>query len=69
VIKLTLDEAGWNLIGDLLAGCANSGKQMSLEDIKEAVQFNNKKRFEVSGDIENLSATDFIRACQGHSIP
>jgi putative RNA 2'-phosphotransferase len=69
VIKLTLDEAGWALIGDLLAGCANSGKQMSLGDIKEAVQFNNKKRFEVSGDIENLSAADFIRACQGHSIP
>ena len=59
---LTLNEAGWCRVDDLLKGCAAHGHRMSLEELEVIVAENDKKRFEFS---ENGQS---IRARQGHSI-
>lgn len=59
---VTLDNAGWVDIDDLLAGCDRAGRAMTRNQLLEVVATNDKKRFEISPD--GLR----IRASQGHSI-
>ena len=58
-----LDPAGWTGVGGLLEGCARAGRPMTLEELREVVAANDKKRFELSPDGTR------IRASQGHSVP
>lgn len=59
---LILDENGWTSIQSVLDALAANKLPLDLEGLKELVESNSKKRFEISSD--GLS----IRACQGHSI-
>ncbi|MGA8730866.1 MAG: RNA 2'-phosphotransferase, partial [Terracidiphilus sp.] len=59
---LTLNEAGWCRVDELLKGCASHGHRMSREELAVIVAENDKKRFEFSDDRRK------IRARQGHSI-
>jgi putative RNA 2'-phosphotransferase len=59
---LTLDEAGWCPVAELLQGCASHGHKITREELDEVVAENDKKRFEFSDDGKR------IRASQGHSI-
>jgi putative RNA 2'-phosphotransferase len=62
VIGLSLDEAGWASVADLIA-LANSHKHsLSLELVREVVLTNDKKRFAFNADGTK------IRASQGHSL-
>lgn len=61
-IGVELDEAGWVDVATLLEGCARHGKAISMEQLREMVATNDKKRFEFSPD--GLR----IRASQGHSV-
>ncbi len=61
-IGLTLDEAGWADVGELIAGAQRHGVQLSREVIREVVRNNDKKRFTLTADGNR------IRARQGHSI-
>jgi putative RNA 2'-phosphotransferase len=58
-LGLTLEPGGWVNIDDLLAGAAKKGMRISLDDLEEVVECNDKKRFAIDGDK--------IRANQGHS--
>jgi putative RNA 2'-phosphotransferase len=60
-VGVTLDRAGWVSVTELLAGCERAGKRMSLDDLREVVTTNNKRRFEFNEDCT------LIRARQGHS--
>lgn len=59
---LTLGQAGWVRVDDLLAGCARKGMPITRAELEEVVEGNNKKRFafDESGEL--------IRASQGHSV-
>lgn len=59
---LTLDEAGWVLIEDLLSGLKRIKQPMTRELLEDIVRDNDKKRFTISQD--GLR----IRAAQGHSV-
>jgi len=61
-IGLTLDDAGWVSVNDLLRACATHGKPISLADLQRVVATNDKKRFAF-----DPTATQ-IRANQGHSV-
>lgn len=61
-IGLTLDKSGWVLTADLLKGCADAGHSYTLEELRDIVANNDKKRFEFSEDDNK------IRAVQGHSL-
>lgn len=61
-IGLTLSKEGWANIEDLIEKSLKNSQYFTREIIKEIVQENNKKRFELN---ENET---LIRACQGHSI-
>lgn len=61
-IGLTLDEAGWADVGELLALLSQHGKPVDLALLEEVVETNDKQRF-----IFNLDGTR-IRANQGHSV-
>jgi putative RNA 2'-phosphotransferase len=61
-IGLTLDEAGWASIDELLAKASGAGKRLSRDLLHEIVAGNDKQRFALSED--GLR----IRANQGHSI-
>lgn len=61
-IGLTLDEAGWTSVDELLSKASATGKRLSRELLNEVVATNDKKRFAFSED--GLR----IRASQGHSI-
>jgi len=56
-INLTLDEQGWADVEYVLYGC-----RLSMEELEEIVEHNDKKRFEFNGDKSK------IRASQGHSV-
>lgn len=58
-IKLNLDGNGWANVDELLT---KSKLKFSLENLKEVVRTNDKKRFSFNEDFT------FIRANQGHSI-
>lgn len=56
-VGLTLDTAGWVSVSALL-----SAMRLSMEDLEQVVDGNNKKRFEFNEDKTR------IRASQGHSV-
>lgn len=62
VLGLTLDEHGWTSVEALLKGMAFKGHKISMTELEEVVENNNKKRFAFSED------KLLIRASQGHSI-
>lgn len=62
-VGVTLDEAGWVGVDDLLAACAAKGRRLSRADLDHVVATNNKRRFAYSADGRR------IRASQGHSVP
>lgn len=57
-----LDHQGWCQISELLAGAADHGQDLTVDELLEIVQTNDKARFTLSPDV--LS----IRAAQGHSV-
>ena len=61
-IGLVLDENGWAGVTNLLEKSSKFGNSFTLEELKEVVATNDKKRF--SFDETNAK----IRASQGHSI-
>jgi putative RNA 2'-phosphotransferase len=61
-IGLTLDEAGWVSVEELLAKAAAAGTPIDRAALDEIVATNEKKRFTFSGDGTR------IRAAQGHSV-
>ena len=61
-IGITLDEAGWTPVTDLLAKINYSGLTIDLETLKAVVKNNQKQRFSFDETMEN------IRANQGHSV-
>ncbi|BBA96547.1 putative phosphotransferase [Actinacidiphila reveromycinica] len=62
-VGVTLDEAGWVGVEELLAACAAKGRRLSRADLDHVVETNNKRRFAYSADGRR------IRASQGHSVP
>lgn len=56
-VGLTLDAAGWVSVSNLL-----SAMRLSMENLEQVVEDNNKKRFEFNEDKTR------IRASQGHSV-
>jgi len=61
-IKIKLDNNGWVHVDELIAKLKQHNREMSMKDLRDVVQFNDKKRFEFSED--GLK----IRAAQGHSV-
>jgi len=61
-IGLSLDDAGWASVEELLEACKRAGRTLSREDLQHMVDTSDKKRFAFSED--GLR----IRANQGHSI-
>jgi len=62
-IGITLDKNGWADTELLIKGMNESGRKVTLSDLKEVVEKNDKQRFKFSEDYTK------IRANQGHSIP
>jgi putative RNA 2'-phosphotransferase len=58
-IGLVLDENGWASVHDLMT---KFGEPLSIEDLEEVVETNDKKRFAFNDNFTK------IRASQGHSI-
>ena len=61
-IGLTMDEAGWVLVDDLLAQAAAHGRRFSRGQLETVVAENNKRRFEFD------DSGTLIRARQGHTV-
>ncbi len=61
-IGIALDENGWIPVDTLLTALNKRGHKVSLEELQEVVQSNDKQRFRFSED--GLK----IRANQGHSV-
>ena len=61
-IGIELDESGWVEISDLISGMIRSGRDVTINQIKEVVKTNDKQRFTISDDDQR------IRAKQGHSV-
>lgn len=61
-IGISLDEAGWIAIDDLLAAMAQHGRPLTRAQLEQVVRENDKQRFAISEE------GDRIRANQGHSI-
>lgn len=61
-IGVTLDQAGWAQIDELIDKSKDSGHNLSLELIQEIIRTSDKARFELSPDQLR------VRAFQGHSI-
>lgn len=59
---LVLDEQGWVDIEVLLAGCQQTGRSLTREQLQRVVVENDKQRFSFSEDGRR------IRANQGHSV-
>ncbi|MGW2617926.1 RNA 2'-phosphotransferase [Streptomyces sp. NPDC001500] len=59
-IGLTLDDAGWVEIDELIAACAAHGFRFTRAELDHVVAANDKKRFAIEGTR--------IRASQGHSV-
>ncbi len=57
-----LDREGWCQISELLAGAAAHGQDLTVDELLEIVETNEKRRFMISTD--GLR----IRAAQGHSV-
>lgn len=61
-IGITLDEAGWVDVDELIAASVRAGRRFSRTDLDHVVATNNKKRYAFSEDGRR------IRASQGHSV-
>lgn len=61
-IGLTLDENGWASVSELLNKLETKEGKLTMEQLKEVVETNNKQRFAFNEDETK------IRANQGHSI-
>ncbi len=61
-IGITLDDAGWVRVDELLSALSRHGKAISQASLEEVVNTNDKQRFSFSTD--GLR----IRANQGHSV-
>ncbi|MBI1881989.1 MAG: RNA 2'-phosphotransferase [Chloroflexi bacterium] len=61
-VGLTLDQAGWVSVLELLQACERHSFPISLEELRVVVANNDKKRFAFSQD------GTLIRASQGHSV-
>src|SRR3712207_2229181 len=61
-LGITLDEAGWTDVQELLVKMQQKGMQVNFELLKQVVDNNDKKRFAFNQDFTK------IRASQGHSI-
>ncbi len=61
IVGLTLEQNGWANVADLIAVCAKNGTTFTLEELREIVETNDKKRFSFDESGER------IRANQGHS--
>lgn len=61
-VGLKLDSAGWVGVSELLDAVGRHGLALTLEELKDVVETNDKKRFAFSGDGKR------IRASQGHSV-
>lgn len=62
-VGLTLDEAGWVDVDDLLAAAQRGRVALDRATLEQVVAENDKKRFALSDDGRR------IRASQGHSVP
>ena len=60
--NVTLDSCGWANVSALLKGMAEAGTALTLEQLEEIVQSDNKGRYVFSED------GNYIRAAQGHSV-
>jgi putative RNA 2'-phosphotransferase len=61
-LGLTLEDGGWVKIDDLLKACAENNFPISLVELREVVEKNDKKRFSFD------ASGGKIRANQGHSV-
>lgn len=61
-IGLTLDEAGWASVAELLEKLAEHNHHMTMEELEQVVITNDKQRFSFNEDKTH------IRANQGHSL-
>jgi len=61
-IGIKLDKSGWVSVNQLLEQMKIHGREISFQDLKNIVAFNDKKRFEFN------DYSTKIRASQGHSI-
>src|SRR5437764_11140257 len=59
-VGIKLDESGWVPVDELLDAVTAHGQPLSLEELQEVVDTNDKKRFTIQDG--------FIRANQGHSV-
>jgi putative RNA 2'-phosphotransferase len=62
-VGLTLDEAGWVPVDELLAAMDRAGLPLTREQLDVVVATNDKRRFAYD------DAAGRIRASQGHSVP
>jgi putative RNA 2'-phosphotransferase len=62
-IGITLDEAGWVDVQDLLAALSRHGMQLSRGELEQVVATSDKQRFAFDETRRR------IRASQGHSVP
>jgi putative RNA 2'-phosphotransferase len=62
VAGITLDEAGWTEVNELLQKMQQKGMDVDMEQLTQIVQNNDKQRFAFNADRSK------IRASQGHSV-
>ena len=60
VAGVTLDPAGWVDVDELVAGLRRTGRRVTADDVRRAVDADGKGRYELVGER--------IRAAQGHSV-
>ena len=61
-IGITLDQAGWVLVSELLNACTRHSFSITRQELEEVVRRSDKQRFAFSDD------RLMIRANQGHSV-
>jgi len=61
-IGITLDQNGWADTDALISGLNQAGRRVTLQDLMEIVDENDKQRFKFNDDYSK------IRANQGHSV-
>lgn len=60
--NVPISKEGWVNVADMLAYAKSKGFELTLEDVKQVVESNDKKRFVLNGDCTK------IIAAQGHSM-
>lgn len=66
--KLNIGPDGYVRLDEVLAKDFYKQKKIDVSKIKQIVDSNDKKRFELKEEIVDSKPTLFIRAAQGHSI-